>query len=383
MPYTSLVQRACRASAAAYRSDEAGKDIWLLQDPLSDAQVRVALDAQGDAGDVIVAFRGSSSAMDWMHNAVALQTTLSPWTDVRVHAGFLHQYRSLHHRLAELLHSLDAKHLLLCGHSLGGALACVAAAMLLSSYTGDLVTFGAPRVGNARFAEVVRSRCVRITRVVHSRDVVPTAPLRLLGYEHVSPETAGGEWTLLAHDGSVRRMRKERSVLREACVRLCGVFAADLGVSDHFIAAYMTGVSDDVSSSERGVGPLARRTETSPAALPSIDPAAQAVREERVALAQPGPMAALKSTFCSQPLPEPVSEAPVPAPAPEPAPEPETVPEPEPAPDQEPTSEPNLQPALTEEAPAAEGVSEESNTEPTPTPKPTRRTRARQPKTQA
>ena len=154
--------------------------------------------------------------------------------------GFFQQYISLHYQICEMLEKLGAKHVLLCGHSLGGALATIAVAMLPNKYTCDLATFGSPRAGNALFAEVVRARCVSVARVVHDRDVVTTAPLRLMGYEHVV-----GDWMLLLlPDASITIMEKPRSLVQELWLRACGVFSADFGISDHFITAYLAGLPE-------------------------------------------------------------------------------------------------------------------------------------------
>lgn len=250
MPYGSLAARACIASAASYRSEEVPGKVWLIQDPLTDAQVRISVDADAaldaDKGDVTLAFRGSSSAMDWIHNAIAAQTPLPRphRSDVRVHTGFFQQYISLHYQICDLLAKLGAKHVLLCGHSLGGALATIAVAMLPNKYTCDLATFGSPRAGNALFAEIVRTRCVRVARVVNDRDVVTTAPLRLMGYEHVV-----GDWLLLIlPDASITIVDKPRSLVQELWLRACGVFSADFGISDHFITAYLAGLPETQES---------------------------------------------------------------------------------------------------------------------------------------
>ena len=65
------------------------------------------------------------------------------------------------------------------GHSLGGALATVAAAR--SKYIGQVYTFGQPRVGNKEYAKNVKSK---IYRHVAGADIVPSVPLGLI-YRHM------------------------------------------------------------------------------------------------------------------------------------------------------------------------------------------------------
>lgn len=235
MAYDALTSKACLASAAAYAA-AAPHGVRILSDILTGAQARVWC----EDNVTIVAFRGSSSANDWVHNFLGVQKSLpAPHRrDVRAHAGFLHQYCSLHVRLMLLLEELGASHVLFCGHSLAGALATIATTMLPSTYTCDLVTFGSPRAGNARMAEVAGLRAVHNVRVVHDRDIVPTVPMRLMGYSHVP-----GPWILLRPDATIQHTGAERTLMQELCIRARGVLSIDFGISDHFIGSYVTAVS--------------------------------------------------------------------------------------------------------------------------------------------
>ncbi|KIH54336.1 triacylglycerol lipase [Ancylostoma duodenale] len=68
------------------------------------------------------------------------------------------------------------------GHSLGGALATLAASHLVKLKVLEnpdkvkLVTFGQPRVGNKEFADAVDEEVDYAYRVVHYHDLVPTIP---------------------------------------------------------------------------------------------------------------------------------------------------------------------------------------------------------------
>ncbi|KEG08384.1 putative lipase [Trypanosoma grayi] len=89
--------------------------------------------------------------------------------------------------------------LLVTGHSLGGAMALLAAADLASQSSSvgavpriQLYTFGAPRVGNEEFADWVTAVFCNggheSYRVTHNRDVVSHVPSMLSGFKHVSHE---------------------------------------------------------------------------------------------------------------------------------------------------------------------------------------------------
>ena len=80
------------------------------------------------------------------------------------------------------------------GHSLGAAMACIAAATI-SSYKYvpqdkiKLITYGEPRVGNAAYVTVTDKLLPYVFRVVHAHDMVPHLPPKgMLGYYHHKAE---------------------------------------------------------------------------------------------------------------------------------------------------------------------------------------------------
>jgi hypothetical protein len=76
----------------------------------------------------------------------------------------------------------------LTGHSLGGALAVLAAERCVTSEIpiGAIYTFGMPRVGDARFAERYNERVGDVTfRLAYGQDVVPIMPPSEFGFRHV------------------------------------------------------------------------------------------------------------------------------------------------------------------------------------------------------
>jgi hypothetical protein len=125
-------------------------------------------------GVLVVAFRGSEARerIDWTTNMDARLVALPEGG--AVHAGFL---RALERgdswdRLARHVRERQrSRTLVLTGHSLGGALATLAAARLGGG--ARLYTFGAPKVGDRRFAAGPAREGFRI---VHARDPVPRLP---------------------------------------------------------------------------------------------------------------------------------------------------------------------------------------------------------------
>jgi hypothetical protein len=92
----------------------------------------------------------------------------------RVHAGFLAAYQAVHAPLQAALDQLPSTgRLIFTGHSLGAAVATLAAAEFRARQP-ELVTFGSPRVGDAGFAELLQG--LPVQRVVNCGDIVTRVP---------------------------------------------------------------------------------------------------------------------------------------------------------------------------------------------------------------
>jgi alpha-beta hydrolase superfamily lysophospholipase len=75
------------------------------------------------------------------------------------------------------------------GHSLGGAIASLAAAQLRNSgFSVALYTFGSPRIGGSKISSYISNQSGGNYRVTHWNDPVPKVPLLTMGYVHISPE---------------------------------------------------------------------------------------------------------------------------------------------------------------------------------------------------
>jgi len=101
----------------------------------------------------------------------------------QVHPYFLHALESVWPTVEPALQNaaLRGYSVIITGHSLGGALAAMAAiqTVRLGYRTGDqikLITFGEPRIGNSRFAFNHDAMVPYSFRIVHSRDIVPHLP---------------------------------------------------------------------------------------------------------------------------------------------------------------------------------------------------------------
>lgn len=134
----------------------------------------------------VLAFRGTNELRDWLVNLRALPRR---WPrGGLVHRGFLQALLQVWRPLRQQLRQCTGP-LFVTGHSLGGALATLAGAVLGPR---AIYTFGAPRVGDAAFGATVQAP---LYRVVNRRDVVPRLPTQgpLLRFVHAGTECRIGD----------------------------------------------------------------------------------------------------------------------------------------------------------------------------------------------
>ncbi|KAI8057318.1 Alpha/Beta hydrolase protein [Syncephalis plumigaleata] len=155
---------------------------------------------------IVVAFRGSVNLASWVQNinALQMQATWIANESVLIHRGFAYCYD----RIEETMRTYSKYPVTFVGHSLGGALATLAAVHLRilepSSTPPELVTYGEPRVGNAAFADLpLPGQWIFPSplRVVNFNDIVARLPPILLNYQHHNTElwisTAQGDQSIL------------------------------------------------------------------------------------------------------------------------------------------------------------------------------------------
>ncbi|WP_373500097.1 hypothetical protein [Desulfococcus sp.] len=118
----------------------------------------------------VLVFRGTSAFETWLSNLNTLQTDWG--AGGLVHSGFKNEFFKIWERVDECLSGFPPDFpLFYTGHSLGGAMATLAASLRPPS---GLYTFGSPRVGDAAFVQSLRE--VPIFRVVNNRDLVTLLP---------------------------------------------------------------------------------------------------------------------------------------------------------------------------------------------------------------
>ncbi|GLJ34128.1 hypothetical protein SUGI_0685970 [Cryptomeria japonica] len=150
--------------------------------------------------DIVVAFRGTSKRREWIQN---LKDKVVPWQDLPgpsskpvlgICKGFLGYYEDkgeyncdsspkdiIERTITRLVEKYKGESLsiIICGHSLGGALATMSAyhiKLLRPSTPVTVFTFASPRVGNRPFADHMEEIRVKVVRVVVKGDLVTKVP---------------------------------------------------------------------------------------------------------------------------------------------------------------------------------------------------------------
>ncbi|OMP00746.1 Lipase, class 3 [Corchorus olitorius] len=151
--------------------------------------------------DVVIAFRGTATGLEWLEN---FRAALTPLTNVdskpgndgsepMVESGFLSLYTSgstespslqemVREEVSRLLqtYSDEPLSLTITGHSLGAALATLAAYDIKTTFKHSpmvtVMSFGGPRVGNRSFRCQLEKQGAKVLRIVNSDDLITKVP---------------------------------------------------------------------------------------------------------------------------------------------------------------------------------------------------------------
>lgn len=160
----------------------------------------------------LLMFRGTQRRMEILGDLLTLQTSYQhPQTEEglgQVHLGFYSLYfKQLAEAVKAAVQTLDpTKPLVISGHSLGGALANLAAMDVALHYPEfqpnlHIYTYGTPRVGDLAFVEAHSQLLPNHYRVVNLADMVPMTPfsnLLIINFIH-----GGEQWSFLSHHGDI------------------------------------------------------------------------------------------------------------------------------------------------------------------------------------
>ena len=147
----------------------------------------------------------------------------------KVHVGFKDELNKLWPAITVSLANIDT--LYVTGHSLGAAMATIAASRMQTKVIA-LVTFGSPRAGNQEF---VNSLTVTHYRVQNNCDDVTKVPFMLMGFAHHGVHkymNFDGEFKNFTAWQQVKDMVRSRLRARAKGQKYIGVF-------DHMMANYI------------------------------------------------------------------------------------------------------------------------------------------------
>ncbi len=197
----------------------------------------------GNADMILVAFRGTepTKVKDWMTDA---KIRKNPAFGGRVHRGFLGGLRKVWgHGNSGMIGAIrkfrdDGQTIWITGHSLGAALATLAAAGCRAERlpVQGIYTYGSPRVGSKAFQKKFDKSFKKKTfRFVNNNDVVTRVPPRALKYKHV------GTLRYIDHN---HRIQKDIGLWKKFLDRIKGRIDDFLkpgtdGLKDHPIKKYL------------------------------------------------------------------------------------------------------------------------------------------------
>ena len=239
-----LTQRSCGFSSNPPLTEDHLKIAKLCRDVYSDDVEKLSgfveskdTGVQGtvslDGRRAIVCIRGSDERVNWVYNfkigKVPFLTRKNTNPDIEVHSGFFIGHTSvkgkIYKKLNEIVQGGKCDRILFCGHSAG-----VLSALLAYDYINnknipiEVVTFGSPRVGNKAFSDDF-DRKIKCTRIINDKDLIPLAPLKILGFHHIGTE--------LIH------IKNSQANKQKIFWRIKGLLRFDAGVRDHSMEAYV------------------------------------------------------------------------------------------------------------------------------------------------
>jgi len=176
----NIIKKCAELSALAY-SDIHNYDalgltlIKTIRSDATDTQGFIAVDHENKI--LFFVFRGTKGYADI---ATDFKFPLIPFATkggkTYAHMGFVNAYLSIASQLTIDMSKYAYYDIILTGHSLGGALATIAASTTMFPYRTYVVTFGSPKVGDKKFKEAYKLNVPHSIRVVFEADIVPLMP---------------------------------------------------------------------------------------------------------------------------------------------------------------------------------------------------------------
>ncbi|KAG9257759.1 Alpha/Beta hydrolase protein [Emericellopsis atlantica] len=143
--------------------------------------------------EIVVSVRGSSNVRNWIANLDFNFEDSPIVSGGKVHDGFNRAWNEMRSGVTAAIRDAMNAHpgyrVVATGHSLGAAVATLAAAQLRNDgIPVDLYTYGSPRAGNDVLSDYISNQAGPEFRITHLDDPVPRLPPIIFGYRHTSPE---------------------------------------------------------------------------------------------------------------------------------------------------------------------------------------------------
>lgn len=184
---------------------------------------------------IIFAFRGTEADINDVLADADIELTNGPFgTGSRVHRGFARALNNVTTFVNRQMRKFDRsgdRPVWFTGHSLGAALATLAASSMIDSgkKVQGMYTFGSPRVGNKKFATSLNAKLKNHYRMVFGKDLVTRVAPRAFKYAHA------GRLTTIAKNGAISHKGfTEASFLKNLSHTLAALRKLDLSsIEDH------------------------------------------------------------------------------------------------------------------------------------------------------
>jgi len=216
------------------------KKISWITNKETDTQGYVAINTD----TIYIVWRCSSSLNDFLRDSNIRKVKFLKEGEL-VHVGFLNAFNSIKDYLDKVIENSfrkiggvdKIKNIVICGHSLGGALSTLTAYHFCEKYPElrekvQKISIGSPRVGNK---EYVNSLTFTHYRVQNNCDDVTKVPFRLMGFKH------HGTHMYMNYYGAFRNLTPWQQIKDMVRSRVKAYTKGQkfLGVYDHMMDSYI------------------------------------------------------------------------------------------------------------------------------------------------
>lgn len=185
--------------------------------------------------ELIVAFRATKDFYDWFFTN--MKTEFIESQIGKCHKGFFKSFSSIQDKLSRVLEKHKDKKTVLTGHSLGGAIALIAASYIQFD---QCVTFGSPRVFDSKavrlYSDLYGHKTYRYTM---AGDFIVRVPWPFTGYRHV-----GNNHLYISRSKGILLNPRKSLVFNETFFDLIDEFISGklFEFEDHAISLYISNI---------------------------------------------------------------------------------------------------------------------------------------------